>query len=116
MDTIAEVQVERLDALTLSDADAAALAVVDASASAVDAPHTAPTVARSLQLRLRHGWEGYPMDHVFIARVDGAPLGYALVEFAHWDNPEVAGMDLLVHPRARGAPSTPRASCRATRL
>ena len=101
MDTIADVQVERLDALTMSDADAAALAVVDAAAAAVDAPHCAPTVARSLQLRLRHGWEGYPMDHVFVARVDGEPVGYATVEFAHWDNPDVAAMDLLVHPRAR---------------
>jgi len=93
--------VQRLDAATLTDAAAAALATVAGAASAVDSPHMPPVQARQLRLRWRHGWEGFPVDFLLVASRDQTPVGYVTVGFPHWDNPLVAELDLVVHPGAR---------------
>ena len=93
---------QRLDATSLTDAAAAPLAAVEAAAAAVDSPHLPPAGARALRLRWRHGWDDDPVDHLFVASRGGAPVAYAVVTFAHWDNPQVAEVELMVHPDARG--------------
>lgn len=98
------VRVDRIDAAGWGDLDAGAgvLADICNASSAVDSPHQSPLVGRQLRLHLQHGWGGPPVDHVFVSRQAGATVGYAAVWFAHWDNPTVAELDLLVHPAARG--------------
>jgi hypothetical protein len=97
----AVASVERLDAATLTDAEAADLAVVEHAANVADSPHVPALGARQLQLRHRYGWEGHPTDHLFLARVDGVPVGYAALSFTHWDNPELASLTVVPHPVAR---------------
>ena len=103
MERTAVVSVERLDAAALTDAEADALAVIERAAGAVDSPHVPALGARQLQLRLKYGWDGYPTDHLFLARVDGVPVGYTDVSFSHWDNPEHASITLVPHPVGRAS-------------
>ncbi|MBA2641159.1 MAG: GNAT family N-acetyltransferase [Nocardioidaceae bacterium] len=103
MEATADVQLDRLDAANLSDADAATLASITNAAAAVDSPHLSPVPPRQVLLRLRHGWDGFPTDHVFVVRsTGGAVAGFVEVGYPHWDNLHLAGLDLVVHPDARG--------------
>jgi hypothetical protein len=107
VDTIAEarstgVRIERVDPGGWVDADAEPLAAVDNASSAVDSPHEAPVRASQLRLRLLHGQEGPPVDHLLVASRGDTTVGYLQAWFGHWDNPDVASLDPLVHPDVRG--------------
>jgi len=58
-------------------------------------------------MQVRHGWDGSPERHL-LAWADGVPVGVAAVELGEWDNPDLAWIDLHVHPdhRRRGHGST----------
>jgi hypothetical protein len=102
VDTITNVRVERVDPRGWVDADAEPLAAVYNASSVVDSPHESPVHPRQLRLRLQHGQDGPPVDHLLVARSGDHTVGYVGVWFGHWDNPDLADLDLVVHPEARG--------------
>ncbi len=94
--------VDEMDAATLGADDAQQLAELLDAVSAVDSPHLAPEPARRVQLRWRHGWEGYPLHRLLVARTPGgAPVGLVEVDITHWDNPDLSELELSVHPAHR---------------
>ena len=98
----AQVVVEVVNPAALADDRASELADLQNAASVVDSPQLPPERPRPLQLRLRHGWEGYPVHGLLLARKPGGELvGSVEIDVAHWDNPELAVLDLQVHPAYR---------------
>ncbi|MDP9444609.1 MAG: GNAT family N-acetyltransferase [Actinomycetota bacterium] len=74
------------------------------TANKVDAPHLSPITGEMLRLRLLHGWDGIGTERVAVARDDhGGVVGFGELELTHWDNPQLAVVDVLVHPDRRRA-------------
>ncbi len=95
------VRVDEVDPWVLDGADLADLGALVEAERLADAPHQPPESARQLQLRLRHGWEGYPTDHLLVARDSSGVVGFGEVSYGHWDNPDVAAIFLHVLPSSR---------------
>lgn len=94
--------VEALDARAVDAEDVTDLAALVAAERLADAPHEPEESARQLQLRLRHGWDGHPAEHLLVVRTSkGSTAGFAELHFEHWDNPDLALLFLHVHPSCR---------------
>ncbi|CAN5891341.1 GNAT family N-acetyltransferase [soil metagenome] len=96
------MEVNELDPSTLSDDDAAALAAVANAAQVVDAPHLDPVDAEHVRRRHAYDHDMHPTHALLVARDGAALAGYAEVSISHWDNPDLAFIDLEVHPDHRG--------------
>jgi GNAT superfamily N-acetyltransferase len=72
------------------------------AASAVDSPHLPPVSGKHERLRLVHGWDMVPTDHLVLAYDGGRLVGIAEVELPRWDNTHLGYMDLQTLPARRG--------------
>lgn len=112
-------QVNQLDPAALSRTDAAALASVANAAQAADAPHLDPVDAAYVRRRHAYGHDMHP-THRLLVTYDGDVLaGCAEIGISHWDNPDLAFIDLEIHPEHRGrglGRSLVRCADEATRL
>jgi len=95
-------QVSELDPATLSETDAAALASVANAAQAADAPHLDPVDAAHVRRRHSYGWDMHPTHRLLVTYAGDMLAGYAEIGISHWDNPDLAFIDLEVHPEHRG--------------
>ncbi len=95
-------QVSELDPATLSETDAAALASVANAAQAADAPHLDPVDAAHVRRRHAYGWDMHPTHRLLVTYAGDVLAGYAEIGISHWDNPDLAFIDLEVHPEHRG--------------
>ncbi len=93
-----------MDITPLSAEDSGAVdQVVDLlnAAWALDAPWQHPVTARKMRNQVLRGWDGEPDD--FFVGVEGDQVVALLSFFApSWDNPELAWLNLTVHPDHRG--------------
>ncbi len=101
------MQIDVIDPASVPDDVAEALADLSNAAARVDAPHLHPVSGGHLQRRLRYGHADRPSTHLFGA-VDGSGgqshlIGFAELDFPEWDNLDLAGIDIAVHPHYRGA-------------
>lgn len=95
-------QVSELDAATLGEAAAAGLAAVANAAQAADAPHLDPVGEAHVRRRHAYGWDMHPTHRLLVTYAGEVLAGYAEIGISHWDNPDLAFIDLEVHPEHRG--------------
>ncbi len=85
------------------DTDGVAAFVAVDNARHVDAPWMAPATTYRREMIMRHGWDGDVWPH-YLATVGGEPVGWLVVVYSTWDNPDLCWLQLVVHPdhRRRG--------------
>lgn len=91
----------QLSEVAWSDADAVRrLVAVTNAVRGADAPWQHPLTEHECVGELRHGWEGEP-GTAYLARVDGADVGWARYETSLYDNHHVAWLEIEVAPAHR---------------
>jgi GNAT superfamily N-acetyltransferase len=78
------------------------IAALSNAASAVDSPHLEPVSGNHERLRIVHGWDMIPVDHVVLAYDEGTLVGMAEVELPTWDNTHLGWIGIQTHPDRRG--------------
>jgi GNAT superfamily N-acetyltransferase len=73
---------------------------IDAAAVAEDVPGFPPACHRHFLGSVHHPWPGTRSHHA-LARLDGAPAGYARIDLPELDNTDNASVELSVHPEHR---------------
>ncbi|WP_426246360.1 GNAT family N-acetyltransferase [Nocardioides sp. LHG3406-4] len=87
--------------ITADDADGVAeLVRITNAARLVDAPFEPEATPYSMEMGIRHGWDGEPGLHLLAVTADG-PVGFVLVNTTEYDNPDLAWLGLLVDPAVR---------------
>ncbi len=70
------------------------------AARAVDSPFQMVATAYSVEMAIRHGWDGEPGRHL-LAAAAGDVVGSVVVSTTEYDNPELAFLDLVIDPALR---------------
>ena len=66
-----------------------------------DAPHQPPPTAAAYRRMLRHGWDGRGPEQLWLAHDDDSLVGHASVWMPHWDNKNLAFIEVDVRPDRR---------------
>jgi len=81
-------------------AHVAAYVEIENASNPVDSPWQHHTTLREAEGYLRHGWDGDLADW-FLVQAEGEPVGLAMYYFSAWDNPQLAWMQVKIHPAHR---------------
>jgi GNAT superfamily N-acetyltransferase len=80
--------------------DVRAFVEVQNAVREVDSPWEHPRTELEVAGQLRHGWDQEP-PIPFLATVEGKVVGFAEYHTSEWDNQDLAGLDVAVHPAHR---------------
>ena len=94
-------EISRVDPLDVDLDLADRLAAVDAASHAHAGLEIRPPNGPGRLTYLQHGNEGRPVDGLWVARSDGAEVGWVLADLPWRDNREMAGVRGVVHPEVR---------------
>ena len=88
-------------ALHLDDAESVAeLAALKNAIADADSPWERPSTPASVRGMYMHGWDGEPSTP-YLARVDGKVVGWGSIGTSEYDNLDLAGLQVRVHPAHR---------------